>query len=58
MSSFAEKLDLASLKTNVNKLDIDKLNKVPSNLSNFKSKIKKIDIDMLVPAPVDLSELM
>ena len=41
MSSFAEKLDLASLKTNVNKLDIDKLNKVPSNLSNFKSKIKK-----------------
>ena len=42
MSSFAEKLDLASLKTNVNKLRIDKLKNVPSNLSNFKSKIKKI----------------
>ena len=31
----AKKVDLASLKSNVNKLDIDKLKNVPSNLSNL-----------------------
>ena len=31
-SSFAKKVDLASLKSNVAKLDIDKLKKVPTNL--------------------------
>ena len=35
--SFAKMLDLASLKSNVDKLDIDKLKKVPTNVSNFKS---------------------
>ena len=33
-SSFAKKVDLASLKSNVDKLDIDKLKNVPTNLSN------------------------
>ena len=36
-SKFAKKVDLASLKSNVEKLDIDKLKIVPSNLNNFKS---------------------
>ena len=36
-SSFAKKVDLASLKSNVGKLDIDKLKNVPSGLSNLKS---------------------
>ena len=31
-SSFARKIDLASLKSNVAKLDIDKLKEVPTNL--------------------------
>ena len=31
-SSFAKKVHLASLKSNVAKLDIDKLKKVPTNL--------------------------
>ena len=35
--SFAKMLDLAILKSNVDKLDIDKLKKVPTNVSNFKS---------------------
>ena len=48
---------LASLKSNVDKLDIDKLKKVPTNLSNLKSKVDKLDIDKFVPASVDLSKL-
>ena len=50
-------VDLASLKSNVDKLDIDKLKKVPTNLSNLKSKVDKLDIDKFVPASVDLSKL-
>ena len=38
-SSFAKKADLASLKANVDKLDIDKLKKVPTNLKNLKCKV-------------------
>ena len=44
-SSFAKKTNLASLKFNVDKLDIDKLKNVPTNLSNLKSKVDKLDID-------------
>ena len=56
-SKFAKKVDLASLKSNVDKLDIDKLKNVPTNLSNLKSKVDKLDIDKLVPVSVDLSKL-
>ena len=34
-SKFATKVDLANLKSNADKLDIDKLKNVPSNLSNL-----------------------
>ena len=44
-------------KSNVDKLDIDKLKNVPSNLSNLKSKVDNLDVDKLVPVPVDLSKL-
>ena len=50
-------VDLASLKSNVDKLDIDKLKKVPTNLSNLKSKVSKLDIDKFVPVSVDLNKL-
>ena len=40
-SSFAKKIDLANLKSNVDKLDIDKLKNVPTNLSNLESKVHK-----------------
>ena len=56
-SSFAKKIDLANLKSNVDKLDIDKLKNVPTNLSNLKSKVDKLDVDKLVPVPADLSKL-
>ena len=56
-SSFAEKVNLANLKSNVDKLDIDKLKIIPTNLSNLKSKIDKIDVNKLVPFLVDLSKL-
>ena len=56
-SSFAEKVNLANLKSNVDKSDIDKLKIIPTNLSNLKSKIDKIDVDKLVPFLVDLSKL-
>ena len=41
-SKFAKKVDLVNLKSNVDKLDIDKLKNVPTNLSNLKSKVDKL----------------
>ena len=38
-SDFAQKTELANLKSDVDKLERDKLKNVPSNLSNFKSKV-------------------
>ena len=48
-SEETKKTDLANLKSDVNKLDIDKLKNKPSGLSNLKSKADKLDIDKLVP---------
>ena len=56
-SKFARKIDLAHLKSNVDKLDIDKLKNVPTVLSNLKSKKAKFDVNKLIPIPVDLSKL-
>ena len=33
---------------------IDKLEKLPSDLSNLKSKVDKLDVDKLVPVSVDV----
>ena len=52
-----KKLDLTNLKSKVDKLDIDKLKNIPTNLSNLKSKLDKLDVDKLVPVPLDLSKL-
>ena len=51
-SSFALKSNLAGQKTEVDKLDIDKLITSPNNLTSFKNKVDKLDIDKLVPVPV------
>ena len=56
-SSFAKKVDLANLKSSVDKLDIDKLKNVSTNLSNLKSKVYKLDVDKLLPFLVDISKL-
>ena len=41
---FARKTNLPNLKSDADKLDIDKLKNVPSGLSNFKSKVDKLNI--------------
>ena len=56
-SNFALKMNLANLKTEADKLDIDKLGSLPNNLSRLKTKVDELDIDKLVPVPTDLSKL-
>ena len=46
-STFAKQVDLASSKFNVNKLHIDKVKNVPTNLSNL-NKEDKLDVDKLL----------
>ena len=50
-SSFALKTNLANLKTEVDKLDIDKLKSLPKKLLNLETNVDKLDIDKLVPLP-------
>ena len=48
-----------ALKTNldIDKLDINKLENLPNNLSSLKTKVDELDIDKLISVPVDLSKL-
>ena len=55
ISFFAKKVDSASLISNVDKLHIDKLKNVPTNLCNLKSKVDKLDVDKLIAVPVETS---
>ena len=57
ISKFAKKDDLANVKSDVDKLDIDKLIKVPSSLNSLKSKVDKWDVDKLEPVPVDFKKI-
>ena len=50
-SKFAKKVGLANLKSEVNKIDIDKLKNVPSYLNNLKDKVGKLDIGKLETTP-------
>ena len=52
-----KKVDLAHLKSNADKLDIDKIKNVRTNLSNFKTKVDKLNIEKLVRVPIALSKL-
>ena len=56
-SDFVKKTDLANLKSDVDKLDIDKLKNVLSGSSNLEWKVDKLDIDKLETTLVDLSKL-
>ena len=60
-SDLAKKTELAHLKPDVDKLNIDKLRKVANNLSSLKDKlsslVKKLRVDKLVPVLLDLIEL-
>ena len=48
-----KKIDLASLKLNIDTLDINELEKVLDDLNSFKSK----DVDKLKPGPLHLKAL-
>ena len=44
-------------KSGIDRLDIDKLEKVPNKLSSLKSKANKLDVGILETTPFDLSKL-
>ena len=44
-----KKVDLANLKSEVDELDFDKLEKAPTNLNSLKSKEDKLDVNKSVP---------
>ena len=57
-SSFPKKkANLPDLKSDVDKLDIDKLKNTPTNFSNLKTKADKLDDEKLVPTLINLSKL-
>ena len=51
------KIDLANLKSDINKSHIDKLGKVPSGLNSSKSQVGNLDVGKLKPVPNDLKKL-
>ena len=56
-SKLAAKSVLASLKAEVDIIDVSKLKTVPDFLSNLKNKVNKLNIDKLETLPIDLSKL-
>ena len=60
LSNYATKADttvLVNLKSDVDKLDIDRLKYVPSGVNNLKSKADQLDIGKLETRPVDGGKL-
>ena len=53
---FCKKDDLANSKSDVDKLDIDELEKVSSGLKNLKRKVDKSNVDKLALALTDLNK--
>ena len=56
ISSFSRIVDSNNLKSNIDKLDIDKLKNIPIKSSNLNSKVNKLDFDKLVTILVNLSK--
>ena len=50
-SKFAKTVDSANLKSDVGKLDTDKLKNVPINLRKLKTKVGKLDVDNFILVP-------
>ena len=50
-------VDLVNLKSEVDKLDNDKLENVATTSMNLKNEEDKLDVDKLVLAPADLSKI-
>ena len=56
-SDLAAKKDFIALKAEVDELDINKLNNVPTSLNNLKTKIDDLDVDKLKKIPVNFKNL-
>ena len=56
-SNLAKKVDLTILKYEVDKSDIDELEKAKNSLNSLKDQVDKLDIDNLVPVFVNFSKL-
>ena len=56
-SLFAAKVNLYNLKSNADKLDINKLKTVPITLDNLKSRVDTLDGDKIKKILVDLKNL-
>ena len=56
MQHLLKKVDLKSLKSEVDRLDIDNWEEVPTYLNTLKSKVDKLSFDKLL-FPVDLCAL-
>ena len=52
-SSFARKPNLASLKPDIDNLDIDKLKTVPINLDNLELNVSNIDVEIMLKTVCD-----
>ena len=57
-NNLLKKDDLANLKSEVDKLDIDKQEEVSNSLNNLKSKVNKLDVDMLASVPTKLNDVV
>ena len=55
-SDFAKKVDLASLKSDVEKLNVDELVQGPSSLNSFKRKVDTLDVDEFKSIPLTLKK--
>ena len=53
----AKKVGLASWKLDIDQLDIDKLEKTPSDLGSLKNRADKLDIDKWETTPIPLCKL-
>ena len=56
MMNWLEYGDLANLKSDIDKLYVYELEKVPSSLNNLKSKVDNLDVDKMKTLPVDLKK--
>ena len=55
--NFPKKNDLVNLKSEADKFDFDRLEKLSNSLSSLKSKVDKSNVDKLTTVPVDLNKL-
>ena len=54
---WVRRFDLTGLKSEVDKLDIDKLEKVPTGSNSLKSNVDKLYVDKLIAVSIDLSNV-